>query len=360
MKAKSGMSQARPPRLQLAAVLLAATALVGAPAPHAVAAGTSPGDRRVISYFVEKNVEGHIETEWRILDPASRSDRLFLALGARAVYWDTTESRVDFIRGAQLFEVYWEDAAQPWPLCSLPEGSSATDWWFNPDSLCWQLAEVLGVERQWARGESPYDRCRSTLWQSDHDGGRWHVVAADTEACAGCYFCDRWMVRDSLAVRRQPAVGLARLQSDMTVDGWGGSAEPIPAPKGEPERGPGWTFVPLRSAPHRGVALRVGQRRGGIQTVMAPLYLIDRSTGTQQLLATPGMYRDQELWPIGMEEHDGFLLVSGMRTYVSDLRSGAQLLGQPYAQVRQAVWIKAPAHASVDSLGIRRLRRRFR
>jgi hypothetical protein len=80
----------------------------------------------------------------------------------------------------------------------------------------------------------------------------------------------------------------------------------------------------------------------------------------QQLLETPENYRDQDLGPTGMEEHDGFLLVSADRTYVYDLRTAEQILAQPNASVRGAVWIKAPAPASVDSLGLSRLRKRFR
>ncbi len=342
------------PAIQVLAVLV----LLGVPT-HAATAREASVTHHVVTYFVDKNVDGHIVTEWRILDPATSRDTLFGTFNARGVFWDTTETNVDFVWGEQLFKVRWETGAQPWPIVSMPS-YDVVDWWFNPDSLCWQAAVRGGVPRNWGRGEPPYTRCHSELWQSGREGDAWRIVAADTADCGGCYFCETWRLRDSTMIRRRAAIGLGQLQGAMTIDAWGGTPEAIPPPRGESATSSNWFLIPCRSIPGRGLAFRIGRRLGGVKSFIAPIYLVDHAKGTQQLLETPATHRDQELWPMGMEEHEGFLLVSGIRTYLFDLRTGAQILSQPTWIARQAVWIKAPAPPSVDSLGLRRLRDRFR
>ncbi len=345
-------------RLRPAALFFAMLALLGGPS-HGTAARQAHPTRRVVTYFLDTSAGGQPITQWRVFDPVTRTDTLFGTISARGVYWDTTETNVEYVSGDQVFRVRWEVGAQPWPILRLPVYGLA-DWWFNPDSLCWQAAGLGGVPRQWTRNQAPYARCHSELWQSDRDGGAWRIIVADTAECGGCYFCETWRVRDSTAIHRRAAVGLDRLQQAMTLDSWGGTPEPIPPPRGESPTSSNWIYIPCRGVPGRGLAFRITRQSNGLQTLMPPFYLMDRTKGTQQPLETPELHRDVLYGQMAMEEQGGFLLISGIGTSVFDLRTGAQLVTQPYFRVRRAVWIKPLAPPSVDSLGLRRLRERFR
>lgn len=310
---------------------------------------------RVITYFDHG--------EWRIFDPVQRTDELFLKVASpRGIYWDTTESYVEYASSDSLFRIEWEIGAQPWMELGIPYVS---DWWFNPDSLCWQGSTGGGVLRKGptAQGVAPYRSCYSNLWQSDREGANWRIVRSDTVACEDCWFCEKWQISDSLAIRRHAAIGLNRILGSMTVDGWGGTPVAFPPPAGEWPSRLDWRYIPFRTAPDRGLALRIGHRPPNTTTFMVPLYLIDRRRGTHRLLETPHLRRDGETSGMGMAEHNGYLLVSGhfgARTYVYDLNTGDQIFPRPGASAHWAVWIKRPAPARVDTAGMRRLQTRFR
>lgn len=326
-----------------------------------IAAESATQSRRVITYFIDsRDVNGADVTQWRIFDPKTRSDTLFATISAHSVYWDTAETNAEYLSGNELFRVRWEMGAQPWPVLLLPD-YDFVDWWFNDQSRCWQAMKVKAVGQTQSRNAQLIQPCRAELWQSDRDGASWRLASAETTECDDSHTYWRgWRASDPPGTHRSASTGLRQLEDAMTVDAWGGKPESIPPPRGESANSSNWYYIPCRSLPGRGMAYRISRRATGTTTFMAPFYLLDRSKGTQQLLETPTIYRDQSLWRIGMEEHDGFLLVSGIRTYVFDLHTGEQILSQPNASVRHAVWIKPPAAASVDSLGLRRLRERFR
>ena len=318
---------------------------------------------RVITYLSETSRDGALVVEWRIFDPVVRTDTLFRSFSGHepvGIYWDTTGADVQYLDSGTLFRNRWELASQPWPVLQLPENRDISDWWFNADSLCWQAVAVVAVSHGQTWSGTPLHRCRMELWQSDRDGAAWHAALAETIDCEDCSLCRSWKVPDPRGVRRQAAIGFSQLQEAMTIDDWGGTPEAISPPAGESATSSGWRFIPSRSAPERGLALRIGQRSPNLKTLMGPFYLADRRRGTQRLLETPALRRDEETWRMGMVEHDGFLLVTGIRTYVYDLNTGDQIF-HPSGYVRRAaVWVKRPPPASVDSLGLRRLRARFR
>jgi hypothetical protein len=312
--------------------------------------GPRPSNR-VVTYF--------LGSQWHVFDPVTRRDTLMGGVGAHAVYWDTAETSVEYLNGGELYRMRWEMEARPWPVLRLRGWFQ--DWWFDPEGRCWQAMRVQAVWHAQSASQRPLHRCRAELWQSDSEGTRWRLALAETTECADSNtYPGGWSVADPPGVHRGASVGLGQLEDAMSIDAWGGTPEPIPPPRGEWAYTTDWFYIACRSVPGRGLAFRIRRHPNGLVTFMAPLYLVDRSEGTQQLLDTPTIYRDDELWRMGMEEHDGFLLISGIRTYVFDLRTGEQILSQPNAEVRHAVWIKPPAPSGVDSLGLRRLRERFR
>jgi hypothetical protein len=240
-------------------------------------------------------------------------------------------------------------------------GQGTVDWWFNPDSVCWQAMKVSAVYHAQRSGERPLQRCRYELWQSDQEGRSWRMARAETTECYDSEsYPHGWKVDDPHGTRRRAAIGIGQLYEAMSLDAWGRKPQAIPSPRGESQNGIPWFFIPLRSDPERGVALRIGKRNPDSKFFLLPLYLIDRRLGTQRMLETFALGRNDELSRMRMEEYGGFLLVSGIRTYLYDLKTGNQVFPHAPTIVRRAVWIRRPALASVDSIGLRRLRARFR
>ncbi len=328
------------------------------------AAQARKASREVLSYFSVSMRSGVPCEEWRIFDPVSRTDTLFRTCCGEGqpsgVYWDSTESFVEYVESDTLFRLAWEFEAEPWPVLQLPNSGRISDWWFNLDSLCWQASSVAGVPRAHSRTEPPFLKCHSELWQSDREGANWRIAEAETTDCGWWSGCTSWAVPSAGSIRRRPAIGLDHLRARITASGWGGTPESIAPPDGEPESRFGWYFIPLRSQPARGLALRLGRPQPNVTSIVGPLYLMDRRRGKLQLLDTPLIRRDEELPETGMVERHGFLVVTGIRTYVFDLATGAQIFHPPGDVRRAMVWIRRPAPARVDTAGLRRLRQRFR
>lgn len=171
-------------------------------------------------------------------------------------------------------------------------------------------------------------------------------------------------LKDTQRLARRAAMrSLEAMRAELTLDRWGRTPEIIRAPAGESPSQYEWYFIALRSSPERGVAFRIGQPTPGRKVFLAPLYLMDRRRGTQVVLATPELRRDEERGNTGMAERDGFLLVSclGSLKYVFDLKTGEQIFKRPARMSGQhAVWVKRPRTPRVDEAGLRRLRARFR
>jgi len=302
----------------------------------------------------------------------SRNDELFRSFerGCRGLAWDSTESYVEYMESGKFYRVEWEEDAQPWPVVQLPGTWDLQNCWFNPDSQSWQASAAGGVPRTWARNEPYYARCHSELWQSDREGEHWRIAQADTTDCGGCWFCTEWKIPNPGAVRRSAPLGLSQLQARMAIDTLGAQLIAIPPPGGESAVPYDWYIMPLQSAPGRGLALRIRQHPPSPEkTPFAPFYLLDRRRGTERILETPGLARDDNASGLRFLERDGFLLVlskdprhytAGKRNYVFDLSTGDQIFHPPQCESVTAVWVKRPRPARVDVAGLRRLRERFR
>ena len=136
---------------------------------------------RVVSYFLYPYQGSQLKQhEWRIFDPSGGSDTLFLALPGdfEGVRWDTPLTTAFFSSGRSLYRVEWKVGAAPKLIGQLPEVQGGRDWWFNPDSSCWQYATLRGIGP-----EADPSRYWCELWQSSRDGSTWRRVHADTVDC---------------------------------------------------------------------------------------------------------------------------------------------------------------------------------
>ena len=125
---------------------IAAALVVAACCTACITARASEPCGQVVSYFMYPFQGSALKQhEWRIYDPSPGGDALFLANagGFDELRWDTTFSTAWYRSGKRLYAVDWKRGAKPRSICRLPGVKGLVDWWFNPDSACWQYGSAV-------------------------------------------------------------------------------------------------------------------------------------------------------------------------------------------------------------------------
>ena len=279
-------------------------------------AGT-PACNRAFTYF--RTSGGKIQ--WRVYDPASGSDALFLTVEGvpSEMLWDTSLSRVDFLVGRKLHRAPWRARSRDRIVATFPEKPEACDWWFNPDSLCWQFVTQRVDLHIPARLYPDASACRYELWQSSRDGQLWHVVRSDTTAldmedCGLSEGVSSLIRREPTVTRDEFAPPLSeilreddhRFPPDSTTDstGW--------------ER----LYVPLASVPGVGVEMFYFWGRSD-WAVAGPAWLVNASTDSRWSLCRARSESDPHCF-LMIWEICGLLLVDdcGHPARIVDARTG--------------------------------------
>lgn len=307
-------------RILLLALLLPAWAVL-------VSAGVSRAGEncdRVLCYFAGSENE----VQWRIYDPVRATDKLFLKLPRpETVRWDSSLTRVEYRVGNQLFKADWKLGTRPHPVARLPELPSIQDWWFNPDSLCWQLFTMIALAE---RPDGPrYQDCRAELWQSSRDGKDWHFVVAGAQDCEGWYYEPGFRPRfESGPGGASRARGVPMVTSDdLTHSPSPGSAGAEPIESSSPECDFPLYYAPSRTIPGRGVSFRYLCGAPEPSRVISPVHLVDREHGVHDLLCGPDPCPG-EITDTRVSEECGLLLVScGLgTTRLVDIKTGRDVI----------------------------------
>jgi hypothetical protein len=214
---------------------------------------------------------------------------------------------VDFLLDRTLCRAPWRADSKARIIARFPESPAACDWWFNPDSACWQFATARVDLDIPAPGEPGARACRSELWQSSRDGLRWRFVRADTATAD----MDECGLSEGLAsrIRREPRVtpwdfapalsGSPRASdSDPSRDDEAGANE--------------WQRIhaPLATAP--GMEVEMFDRSFSTEwSVAGPAWLVNRSDGSRRVLCAtpPGSENCGEHGSLEIREACGLLLV---------------------------------------------------
>jgi hypothetical protein len=220
--------------------------------------------------------------EWRVYDPVTGTDQRFLLVAGQptTIAWDSSLSRVRFEVNRDVFMADWSLGAKPRLVARLPDLPSICEWWFNPDSARWQLYASSEIERNAADSSS---FSRSELWQSSVDGLRWHIAFADTE---------EWV--EDLCETEIPRLPRSRHLGVLAPGDFspqmfpGDDAERVDqAESGQEENGIFRYYIPSRSLPDRGIEASFVQDVE-LNTLLKPVYLVNRRNGTRQLLCASG------------------------------------------------------------------------
>lgn len=196
-------------RCWIAAALVIATCCTAS-----VSARATEPCAQVVSYFMYPDQGSALKQhEWRICDPSHGGDALFLANagGFDEVRWDTNFRTAWYRSGLTLYAVDWKRGAKSKPICTLPEIKSPVDWWFNPDSACWQYGSAAMFDSGGAR---LHFACE--LWQSSRDFRHWRRIRSDTLECESGE-CDEWSWTEGEWARHAPAISPRDLADCGTV-----------------------------------------------------------------------------------------------------------------------------------------------
>jgi hypothetical protein len=297
----------------------------------------------VVSYTLYPYQGSRIsQDEWRIFDPARNRDELFLTLpgGFGGVRWDTTFTSAYFLSGDSLCLVEWKWGATPRVVTRLPAGVQAADWWFNPDSSCWQAVRILW---QSEADHDYYSTYFGELWQCSRDGARWRRVRADTLDCADLH-CTQWNARNGPLGRRLSMIlwdDLERRAQNGLEDGEAVGLDTAAVRLFENEDNPGdWYFMPSKRSARRGVGFRLS--RAEVTQVSGPYFVVDLDHRTKRLLQTG--HDDSEAWTGRcFSEQCGLLLVPGTtgNPVIVDTGTGALVFSQTW-NAEGAVWLRGP------------------
>ncbi len=274
----------------------------------AAASYANPRCDRTLCYFCG-NDNG---VQWRIYDPTAGIDTLLLSLpGEASVRWDSSRTHAEYCVGGDLFEVAWRLGAHPKRIARLPHLPAIEDWWFNPDSLRWQVWTMEPLAETPTR--PAYRDCDCELWQSSRNGERWHRMIADTVDCAA------WFEGSppppvppriaALRARGVPMVTSADLTDDLSPESpgaeWiGSSSDSCEFPL---------YYVPSRSVKGRGISFRYGDAAPEPDRAVQPVHWVDRDHGARVLLCGPDSC-PSEITGVTISEECGLLLVCDYHT----------------------------------------------
>ena len=286
--------------------------------------GGTPACDRALSYF--RTSGGNVQ--WRVYDPTSRSDTLFLTVEGvpSEMLWDTSLTRVDFIVGRSLYRAPWRAGSKGRRVARFPERPEACDWWFNPDSACWQFAtqriDLHIPDRKYADASA----CQYEVWQSSHNGQRWRIVRTDTTVLEmeDCGLSESV----SSSIRREPTV--AREEFAPPLSDLSGDSEHTFPPDSTPDSS-GWErlYVPLATA--RGVGVEMFNFFGSAHwSVAGPAWLVNATTGSRRVLCAAPPTSDKHC-SLMIWEACGLLLVNycGYPARIVDANTGRDAAFHP-------------------------------
>ncbi len=226
--------------------------------------------------------------EWHVYDPTKRADRLLLTLPGRAevIQWDTTFTSVCFTVASlgfsmrdTIYRCDWRFGARPQLVGVTPPPKGSTDYWFNPDSACWQgsLQWPIAGDTLWRR----------ELWQADRRGLEWRRLRGDSVVVDPVDGPEEWAV--AAAMRHEPGVSEPGAQQDLdclsTEAVWfDTSTVSLYAGTSREYDDAYWHFLPFRAAPGMGLAFRWDVDIEG-PVMGAPIFVVDLGRHTKHILS---------------------------------------------------------------------------
>lgn len=264
--------------------------------------------------------------EWRVYDPASRTDTLFLRVPGfpSLIRWTPDFSSVAFVVRNQIMRAPWSLDARPEVFATTPIDSAVCDFWVDPHG---ELHVLTQVE---IREPAPpgYGINVASRWDRDRRGV-WSVAVVDTggDSYGGCFSSAR--LEDGAP--SSSSVRLSAILDSMLIFNQLDSI---------PERGDRGVWVP--STADSSVGMEIWTGFGDTYHAMEPFVWVDRTRGHREVVYPEGVVGFGQL---AFAERGGFMLIAseyeGEYPAVVEMRTGRVLLRVVKASAR-AVWVQAP------------------
>jgi hypothetical protein len=183
----------------------------------------SPASTRVVSYFLSASADspnwipwgsGPWETmpaynwEWRIFDPSTGRDELYLRLPSYPllIRWDPSFASVEFLLRDRIVRTEWMFGSRIQDQVGLPADSCLCDFWFADDT--WHVVTQEEVPTVWPDGRAAVAQL-GKRWDLEASTRAWHVAAVDSQA--GGHYGECFVTRQ--LERGAPRPAAIRMQS---------------------------------------------------------------------------------------------------------------------------------------------------
>lgn len=277
--------------------------------------------------------------DWRIFDPASGSDRLFLRLRSFPVgiRWDSSFAHVDFLLGNKIARAPWKFGGEVKELAQLPTDSSFCDFWQGRNGS-WYVVTQTEHEYELPDGRRMAQQI-GVRWDLPVGSSSWIIGEVDSAAgghYGECYVTAK-LERGALRPRLVTVASLSPL-------GFGSRHVSIVSRDTHGSRNATeWVWVPSES--DTTIGFEMGAAEGDSYHALEPLHWVDRKSGRSRVVYPLGQSHSQCGGQISFSERLGLALITseydGGYPRIVDMKSGAISLDVNRPSAR-AVWVPPP------------------
>ena len=269
--------------------------------------------------------------EWRVYDPGTGSDLLFLRLdkSPTVLFWDPSFQHVYYQIESTVYQADWRAGATPAPALTVPETGTLT--WLDSESGRWRYYHLrLGENQQ--PGARNQDLAR--VFERSEADGTWSLIASESTRC-GCDGCPCTSVVEPYMHKIQ-----------AVLPAWFQVWETGPRTEMEGEE---WdtrrtAYVHSPSVPRRALKMTYEPSEEDGE-VRPPIVYLDRDSGAETEIYAPDNtdldYSNRCHGDFDFSDQGPFMLIqrSGMCPKVVDMRTGT-ILFAPAFHSAQAAWVE--------------------
>lgn len=276
---------------------------------------------------------------WRVYDPQSKRDTLFLKLRFVPwnLRWDPLFTQAEFVYGKRIVRVKWRMGERIEEIARIPSDSCLCDFWHDDTGglhLVTQREVPVNVDGRLFTANV------GTRWDYDHALRTWHVAVIDS-AAGGHYGECVITARMMRGAKARPIVRVGALLESMRVDPE--RATKLSDDTHGSKQSVEWLWLP--SVRDSMVGLEMGGGFGDSFHGEEPVIWVDRRHGKRKTIYPIGSSGDLSAGQIGFAERRGKLLIAseynGGYPAVFDMTTGIALLRVSQNSAR-AVWVPAP------------------
>jgi hypothetical protein len=261
--------------------------------------------------------------EWRIFDPSTGRDELYLRLPSYPllIRWDPSFASVEFLLRDRIVRTEWMFGSRIQDQVGLPADSCLCDFWFADDT--WHVVTQEEVPTVWPDGRAAVAQL-GKRWDLEASTRAWHVAAVDSQA--GGHYGECFVTRQ--LERGAPRPAAIRMQSFVDSMSLGtGRVRHLSDDTHGAKDADEWIWLPSEADTTVGLELAAGE--GDSYHAFEPVEWVDRRHGHRRAVYPIGI-NSKFGSQLGLRERRGLVLMTseydGAHPRLIDLRTGKILL----------------------------------